>query len=56
MSANADNVRFKLACNVQFCAYFEKFAFSGKNIVFTKMAYGLGKDISLVNFPVVSDF
>ena len=37
-----------------FLAYFEKLPFLEKSIL-TKMAYGLGQDISCINFLVVSD-
>ena len=61
MSANAESVRFKLACNVHVWAYFEKIAFSGKPFFFLfflqkKNAYGFGQDISCIIFHVVSDF
>ena len=56
MSANADSVRFKVACNVHVCAYFEKLPVSGKNRFLQKMAYDLGQGISCFKFLVVSDF
>ena len=55
MSANADSVGFKLACNFHVWANFEKLPVSGKNLFFTKIAYGLGQDIFCINFLVVSD-
>ena len=56
MSANADSVRFKFACNGHDWAYFEKLSVSGKTDVLHKIAYGLGQDISCIKFLVVSDF
>ena len=56
MSANADSVRFKFACNVHDWAYFEKLYISGKTDFLHKIAYGLGQDISCIKFLVVSDF
>ena len=56
MSANADSVRFKFACNAHDWAYFEKVSVSGKTDFLHKIAYGLGQDISCIKFPVVSDF
>ena len=55
MSANANSVRFKLACNVHDLAYFEKLSVSGKTEILHKVAYGLGQDISCIKFLVVSD-
>ena len=49
MSANADNVRSKLACTIHVWAYFEKLAVSGK-AYFTKIAQSLGQDISCIKF------
>ena len=56
MSAYADSVRFKFACNVHDWAYFEKLSVSGKTEFLHKIAYGLGQDISCIKFLVVSDF
>ena len=56
MSANANSVRFKLACNVHDWAYFEKLSVSGKTEFLHKVAYGLGYDISCIEFLVVIDF
>ena len=57
MSANANNVRFKFACNVHDLAYFEKIPVSGKlQNFFLKVAYGLGQDISCIKFLVVSQY
>ena len=53
--ASADSMGFKLACNVHVWAYFEKIPVSGKNLFFTKMAYGLGQDIACIKILVVSD-
>ena len=56
MSANADSVRFKFACNVHDWAYFEKISVSGKTKFLPKIAYGLGQEISCFKFLEVSDF
>ena len=56
MSANADSIKFKFACNVHDWAYFEKISVSGKADFLHKIAYGLGQDISCIKFLVVSDF
>ena len=56
MSANADSLRFKFACNVNDWAYFEKLSVSGKTEFLHKITYGLGQDISCIKFLVVSDF
>ena len=56
MSANANSVRFKLACNVPVCLISQNYYFLVKNNFLPKMAYGLGEDISCIKFPVVSDF
>ena len=50
MSANEDSLRFKFACNVHDCAYFENLSVSGKTEFLSKIAYGIGQDISLSNF------
>ena len=55
MSANADSVRFKFACNVHDWAYFEKLSVSGKTYFLPKIAYGFGQNISCIKFLVVSD-
>ena len=55
MSANANNVRFKFACNVHDLAYFEKIPVSGNTEFLLKVAYGLGQDISCIKF-LVSNF
>ena len=41
MSANADSVGVKLACNVHVWAYFEKLPESGNSYCLQKMSYGL---------------
>ena len=56
MSENAYSVRFKFACNVHDWAFFEKLFVCGKTEFLHKVAYGLGQDISCINFLVVSDF
>ena len=56
MSANADSVRFKFACNVHYWTYFEKLYFSGKTEFLHKIALGVGQDISCIKFLVVSHF
>ena len=56
MSANADSVRFKFACNVHYWAYYEKVSVSGKTEFLHKIALGVGQDISCIKFLVVSDF
>ena len=56
MSANADSLRFKFACNVHDWAYFKKLSVSGKIQFLHKIAYGLVQDISCIKFLVVSDF
>ena len=56
MSANADCLRFKFACNVHNWAYFEKLSVSGKTDFLPKIAYCLGQDISCIKFLVVSNF
>ena len=56
MSANADSLRFKFACNVHDWTYFEKLSVSGKTEFLHKIAYGLWQDISCIKFLVVSDF
>ena len=55
MSANAESVGFKLACNVHVWAYFEKLPDSRKTYFLQKMAYGLEQDIYCIQFLVVSD-
>ena len=57
MSANADSVVFKLACNVNVLVYFENYEFLA-NIIFNnkKMAYGFWQHISCIKFLVVCDF
>ena len=55
MSANADSVRFKFACNVHDWAYFEKIFVSGKTEFLPKIAYGLWQEISCFKVLVVSD-
>ena len=56
MSANADGVRFKFACNVHDWVYFEKLSVSGITEFLHKIDYGLGQDISCIKFLVVCDF
>ena len=56
MSANADSLRFKFACNVHDWAYFEILSVSGKTEFLHKIFYGLGQGISCIKFLVVSDF
>ena len=57
MSANADSVKFRIACNVHDWAQFEKLSVSKKKTYFyKKIAYGIGQDISCIKFLVVSDF
>ena len=56
MSANADSVGFKFACNVHYWAYFEKLSVSGKTGFLHKIALGVWQDISCIKFHVVSDF
>ena len=57
MSANADSLRLKFACNVHvYFAYFEKLSVSRKTEFLHKIAYGLGQDMSCIKFLVVSDF
>ena len=55
MSANVGCVGFKLAFNVHVWAYLKKLSVSGKSFFLQKMAYGLGQDISCIEFLVVSD-
>ena len=55
MSANANSVRFKFACNVHDWAYFEILSVSGKTEDLNKFAYGLVQDISCIKFLAVSD-
>ena len=55
MSANANSIRFKFACNVHDWAYFKKLFVSRKTKFLHKVAYGLGQDISCIKFLVVSD-
>ena len=40
-------------CNVHVLAYFENLPVSGKTYFLQKMAYGLGQEISRINFFVV---
>ena len=56
MSANADRLRFKFACNVHDWAYFEKSSVSEKTEFLHKIAYGFGQDISCIKFLICSDF
>ena len=56
MSANADSVRFKPACNVHDWAYFEKLSISGKTYFVHEIAYNFRQDISCIKFLVASDF
>ena len=55
MSANADNVRFILVCNVRVWAFSKNYPFLAKLYFYKKMAYGLGHDISCIKVLVVSD-
>ena len=54
MSANANSIRFKFACNVHDWAHFKKLSVSGKTEFLHKVAYDLGQDISCIKFLVVS--
>ena len=56
MSANADSVKFRFACNVHYWAYFEKLSVSGKTEFLHKIALGVGQEISCIKFLVVSNF
>ena len=59
MSANADSVRFKLACNFHAWAYFENISNCfWQNLMFYKkgLYMVLGKTISCIKFLLVSDF
>ena len=47
---NADNVGFKLACNVLVWAYFEKLPVSGKRNFYEKWPIVLGRIFPVSNF------